>query len=197
MDVRILVVDDDADQVAFLTELLTKAGYRVDGLTDPTAALPVLLEGEHHLLVVDQMMPAMNGTELLARVREHDDDIAAIVCTGNPTIESAVESLRSSASDYLRKPVEPAAFLATVKRVLAGKGISGDPEGELLQRIGRTIRETRQAKKLTLKQLGRRAGLSTSLLSQIERAESSASIGSLWRISRALGLPVGDLFGQS
>ena len=71
-----------------------------------------------------------------------------------------------------------------------------EPEEELLRSIGENIRRLRHERGLTLKQLGRRASLSVSLLSQIERAESSASISSLYRVATALDTRISDLFGD-
>jgi transcriptional regulator with XRE-family HTH domain len=62
--------------------------------------------------------------------------------------------------------------------------------------IGESIRSLRKEKELTLKQMSRRTGLSVSLLSQIERAESSASLSSLYKIAAALDVRVQDLFGD-
>jgi len=79
--------------------------------------------------------------------------------------------------------------------VLARKGLSSDPEADLHRAIGITIRDARKHQGLTLKQLARRTGLSVSLLSQIERAESSASISSLYKIASALRITMPELFG--
>lgn len=62
--------------------------------------------------------------------------------------------------------------------------------------IGETVRAFRKERALTLKQMSRRTGLSVSLLSQIERAESSASISSLYKIATALDVRIQDLFGD-
>jgi transcriptional regulator with XRE-family HTH domain len=62
--------------------------------------------------------------------------------------------------------------------------------------IGETVRNLRKEANLTLKQMARRTGLSVSLLSQIERAESSASISSLYKIAVALDVKIQDLFGD-
>jgi transcriptional regulator with XRE-family HTH domain len=75
--------------------------------------------------------------------------------------------------------------------------LTQDPEAALHRTIGLSIREERQAQGLTLKQLARRTGLSSSLLSQIERAESSASISSLFRIATALNLRMCALFEKA
>jgi DNA-binding NtrC family response regulator len=194
--IRILVVDDEIDNAELFKALLTKEGYVVTALTDPTRVVPTLKErdADYHLIILDMMMPKMSGTEVLEQVRQVDDDIAVIVATGFPTVETAVASLKASASDYVKKPVDPPVFLATVKRTLEKKGITRDPEAELHRGIGRFIREGRTRQNLTLKQLARRTGLSVSLLSQIERAESSASISSLYRIATALRVRMAELF---
>jgi DNA-binding NtrC family response regulator len=194
--VKILVVDDEADNAQLFNALLTREGYGVVTLSDPTQVMSVLKEHDFHLVILDVMMPKMSGTQVLEQIRSFDDDIAVIVATGFPTVESAVASLKNAASDYVRKPVEPPILIETVKRVLAKKGVTRDPEAELHRGIGRFIREGRTRQSLTLKQLARRTGLSVSLLSQIERAESSASIASLYRIASALRVRMSELFAD-
>lgn len=194
--IKILVVDDEPDNAQLFEALLTREGYGVTTLADPTKVLGALKEHDFHLVILDVMMPKMSGTEVLEKIRTFDDDIAVIIATGFPTVESAVASLKNAASDYVRKPVEPTVFIETVKRVLDKKGITRDPEAELHRGIGRFIREGRTRQNLTLKQLARRTGLSVSLLSQIERAESSASIASLYRIATALRVRMSELFAD-
>lgn len=194
MQIRILVVDDETDNCEYLKLLLTKEGYDVTTLTDPTQAVETLKASDYHLVVLDMMMPQMHGSELLEHIRKVDTDIAVVVATGHPSVETAVASLRGQASDYVKKPVEPEEFLSTIRGALAKKGLSKDPEADLHRAIGRTIRDARKTQELTLKQLARRTGLSVSLLSQIERAESSASISSLYKIASALRLRMAELF---
>ncbi len=196
LQVRILVVDDEADNADMFRALLTKEGYLVTTLSNPQQVIPALKEQDYHLVILDLMMPEMSGTELLEQIRQLDDDVAVIVATGFPTVETAVTSLQLSASDYVKKPVDPPVFMETVRRTLLKKGISSDPEADLHKSIGRIIREGRTKQNLTLKQLARRTGLSVSLLSQIERAESSASISSLFRIASALRVRMGELFTE-
>ena len=194
--IRILVVDDESDNAELFKALLIKEGYLVTALLDPTKVIATLKEGNFHLVILDMMMPKLSGTEVLEQFRELDDDVAVIVATGFPTVETAVASLKLSASDYVKKPIDPVNFIETVKRVLEKKGITRDPEAELHRTIGRFIREGRTRQNLTLKQLARRTGLSVSLLSQIERAESSASISSLYRIATALRVRMSELFAD-
>lgn len=194
--VRILVVDDEPDNAELFKALLTREGFVVNALGDPTKVVGTLKDGNYHLVILDMMMPQMSGTEVLEQIRSFDDDIAVIVATGFPTVETAVASLKAAASDYVKKPVDPPVFIDTVKRTLEKKGITRDPEAELHRAIGRYIREGRTRQNLTLKQLARRTGLSVSLLSQIERAESSASISSLYRIASALRVRMSELFAD-
>lgn len=195
MQIRILVVDDERDNCEYLKLLLCKEGYQVDALTDPRLAVEELRKADYHLVVLDMMMPQVNGTEVLKQIREVDSDISVIVATAYPNVETAVASLKAQASDYVRKPIEPVQFLETVKAALAKRGLHLDPEADLHRAIGQSIRRERKAQELTLKQLARRTGLSVSLLSQIERAESSASVSSLFKIASALKLKMSELFG--
>lgn len=194
MQIKILIVDDEPDNCEYLKMVLTKEGYDVATLTDPTQAVETIRGADFHLVVLDMMMPQMSGTELLEQIRKVDTDIAVVVATGHPSVETAVASLRGQASDYVKKPIEPEEFLRVIREALAKKGLSKDPEADLHRAIGRTIRDARKTQELTLKQLARRTGLSVSLLSQIERAESSASISSLYKIASALRLRMAELF---
>jgi DNA-binding NtrC family response regulator len=195
--IRILAVDDEQDNADLLKAVLSKEGYGVTALTDPTLVFEELKANDYHLVVLDMMMPRLSGTEVLTQIREYDTDLAVIVLTAYPNVDTAVASLRASVADYVKKPIEPKAFVDVVRETLAKKGISRDPEADLHRLIGRFIREGRTKQTLTLKQLARRTGLSVSLLSQIERAESSASISSLYKIASALKVKMSELFGDA
>jgi two-component system OmpR family response regulator len=80
--------------------------------------------------------------------------------------------------------------------VMRKKGLLRSPEENLHRVIGEIVRNLRKTHSLTLKDMSRRTGLSVSLLSQIERAESSASISSLYKIAVALDVQIRDLFGE-
>lgn len=195
MQIRILVVDDEIENCNYFKLLLSREGYEVVIETNPTLVEGLLKGSDFHLVILDMMMPQMSGTEVLQKIREFDTDVAVVVATAYPAVDTAVASLKAQASDYVKKPIEPEEFLAAVKNALAKKGLSNDPEADLHRAIGRVIREARKAQDLTLKQLARRTGLSVSLLSQIERAESSASISSLYKIASALRVRMAELFG--
>ena len=136
VQLRLLVVDDEPDNCEYLSLLLSREGFAVDTLTDPSEALSRMREVSYHLVVLDMMMPVMDGATLLAAIRREDSDVAVVVATGHPSVETAIASLRGQASDYVRKPVEPEAFLAVIRGALARKGLSQDPEAALHRAIG-------------------------------------------------------------
>ena len=107
MQIRILVVDDEKETGDYLQLLLSKAGYEVVALTDPTQVLDRIRAEDFHLVILDMMMPQMSGTEVLEKIRSFDSDIAVIVATAHPAVDTAVASLKAQASDYVKKPVEP------------------------------------------------------------------------------------------
>ena len=194
--VRVLVVDDDKAICEFMETFLTADGFEVTTLNDPLAVEETVRAGGFHLLVLDLMMPKMDGVEVLERVRRVDKDIAVVIFTGYPSLDTAVQSMKLDAVDYLKKPFNPDEFRAVLERVLRKKGLSRTPEEDLHKVIGESIRRLRKDAGLTLKLLSRRTNLSVSLLSQIERAESSASISSLYKIATALDVRIQDLFGD-
>ncbi len=194
--IKVLIVDDDEAICEFMETFLSKDGYSVKTLTDPAAAEEEVRQGGYHLVVLDLMMPGMDGIDVLERIRKVDNDVAVVIFTGYPSLETAVRSMKLEAVDYLKKPFEPDEFREVLERVARKKGLMRSPEEDLHRVIGATIRGMRKDRGLTLKQLSKRTGLSVSLLSQIERAESSASISSLFKVASAFGVPIKALFGR-
>lgn len=193
---RILIVDDDPAICEYMETFLTQDGYEVRTLSDPSSVVDEVKVGGYHLVILDLMMPKLHGIEVLKRIRKVDTDVAIVIFTGYPSLETAVESMKLDAIDYIKKPFSIDEFREVIQRVIRKKGLIRNPEERLHKVIGETIRGLRKTRDLTLKQMSRRTGLSVSLLSQIERAESSASISSLYKISAALDSRLTDLFGE-
>jgi DNA-binding NtrC family response regulator len=191
----VLVVDDDPDILEYLQDFLTSEGFEVTALSDPSRAVARIRDEVFHLVVLDLMMPGISGMDLLAQIRAVDDDIAVIILTGHPSLDTATASIQHEVSAYLQKPITPADFREAIARIAKKKGLVLRREDELHAAIGRQIRDLRKARGLTLKQMARRTNLSVSLLSQIERAESSASVSSLFKVATALDVRLTDLFG--
>lgn len=192
---RVLVIDDDAAIGALLEAVLGAEGYIVKTLDDPTAAEAAVREGRFHLCLLDLMMPRQDGVATLERIRRVDRDLAVLIMTGYPSVETAVDAMKLDAMDYLRKPFTVEDLRAAVGRALRKKGLLRSPEEQLHRALGDAVRRLRHERGLTLKQLAQRTGLSVSLLSQIERAETSPSLSSLHRVATALDVRVYELFG--
>ena len=190
----VLVVDDDQDIREYLQDFLNAEGFEVTTLADPAAVVDRIRDEVFHLVVLDLMMPKISGLDLLAQIRSVDDDIAVIILTGYPSLETASASIQHEVSAYIHKPFEAAEFRDVIARIAKKKGLVLRREDELHAAIGRQIRDLRKNRQLTLKQMARRTNLSVSLLSQIERAESSASVSSLFKVATALDVPLTDLF---
>ena len=195
--VRILIVDDDRAICDYMQTLLEKDGFVVKTKSDPTAVEDEVRQGSYHVIILDLMMPKLDGIEVLKRIRAFDSDVAVIIFTAHPNLDTAVASMKLDAVDYIKKPFNVDEFREVLARVMKKKGLARTPEEQLHKIIGDTIRGLRKSKELTLKQMSRRTGLSISLLSQIERAESSPSISSLYKIAMALETKIQDLFGDN
>lgn len=107
----ILIVDDDAIVAGALAEYLRADGWTVNLAADADAALRVLAETESHAgeaafpIICDISLPGMGGLELLKVLRTRHSACPVVMLTGYGTVESAVESLRLGACDYLTKPI--------------------------------------------------------------------------------------------
>lgn len=192
----LLVVDDDKDVCEYLEDFLVHDGYKVRSINDPTLALEELRQSEYHVVILDLRMPKLNGIDLLSQIRKVDGDVGVIILTGYPSLESATASIEHDVSAYIKKPFSIDEFREVLVRIAKKKGLVLRKEDELHLTIGRNIRELRKTRSLTLKQMSRRTNLSVSLLSQIERAESSASVSSLFKIATALDVRITELFGD-
>ncbi|MDA3863772.1 MAG: response regulator [Deltaproteobacteria bacterium] len=192
----ILVVDDERDICDFLSDFLNQDGHNVKTLSDPTKVVTTLKKKSFHVIILDLMMPKMSGIDLLQKIRTFDDDLAVIILTGYPTVESASDSIQHGVSAYIRKPFSIDELRTNLYKIAREKGLLLEKESELHRVIGENIRNNRKEKNLTLKMLSRRTQLSISLLSQIERGESSPSITSLYKIANALNVKMASLLGD-
>jgi PAS domain S-box-containing protein len=116
----ILVAEDDADLRGVLTASLTRGGHHVIPARDGAEALAAIDREKVDLLVLDLVMPNIDGFEVLARLKEHRnaDTIPVIVVTGTDRSSTELQALRLGANVYLTKPIEAAALTEQVTRLL-------------------------------------------------------------------------------
>ena len=128
VQVRVLVVDDEASHMQALCETLREHGYQTVGFTAGEPALAAMRGGGFELLLADLMMPGMDGIALLQAARQADPDLACLIMTGAGTITSAVEAMRLGALDYILKPFKLSRILPILQRALAMRQLRIDKE---------------------------------------------------------------------
>ncbi len=191
---KILVVDDDQDVCDYLQDFLTREGYRVSTLVKPMDALLEIKEGRYQIVLLDIRMPELDGIQLLRQVRAIDSDVCVIIMTAYPSVDSAIDTMKADAFDYLRKPFDNESLRDVVQRAVREKGLMVDAEERVNQLLGAKIRVLRKERDLTLKQLANKTTLSVSLISQIELGKSAASVSTLRKLAAALGVSMSYLF---
>src|SRR5918992_342236 len=122
----VLLVDDDHTLLTVLARRLTREGYEVQTAGSGAAALRSLQGGWPAILVVDLMMPGMDGFELCRRVKQIAD-LPIIVLSAVDASEAKVSALELYAEDYVTKPFDPDELIARVQRVLRRASL-GSPQ---------------------------------------------------------------------
>lgn len=115
---RILVVEDEPSIANFVRQGLTEAGYAVDVAGDGREALNFALAAEYDVLVLDIMLPKLNGLDLLRELRRQGDKTPTLMLTARDTIDNRVEGLDAGADDYLVKPFAFPELLARIRALL-------------------------------------------------------------------------------
>ena len=115
---RILVVDDQLYFRVFLEDLLREEGYVVSSADGGADALTQLEAQRFDVLITDLVMPGMDGTELVQRVRERWPDQDIVVVTSVGDLKTAIDAMKIGASDYLLKPVDRQALLGSLEQLL-------------------------------------------------------------------------------
>jgi FixJ family two-component response regulator len=116
---RLLIVDDEPAHLRALCDTLEDQGFDVHGCSHPQDALEALRRTSFDLMLSDLAMPGMNGIELLRAALQRDPTMIAIIMTGEGTIGSAVEAMKSGASDFMLKPFKLSTVLPVLQRGLA------------------------------------------------------------------------------
>ncbi|MEZ4358897.1 MAG: response regulator [Kofleriaceae bacterium] len=195
----VLVVDDELDVLEYVEDLLTADGHHVTKVYDPREALTKLRDETFHVVLLDLAMQELGGLELLAKLREIDDDVAVIILTADPAAyrPSAPAARTHKVTACIDKCAFAEHFRDAFAMIIREHGIVPDDDDEVLRQLGQRVRTLRRDRLFTLRDLCSRTSLDTSLLSQIERAECSASVSTLWRIASALNVPLVELFRGS
>jgi len=115
---NILVIDDDESMRIGCTQTLTEEGYSVKAVENGQKGLEIIDKESFDVILLDLKMPGIPGMEVLMKLKENEPNSLVIVITGYATINSAVESMKRGAYDYLPKPFTPEGLIAIVKQAV-------------------------------------------------------------------------------
>lgn len=128
---KILIIEDEPKTGDYLRQGLREAGFVVDLVSNGEDGLHHALEGEHDLVILDVMLPGMDGWQVLRNLRSHGRMIPVLFLTARDQVEDRVKGLELGADDYLVKPFSFAELLARARTILR-RGRSG-VESAMLQ----------------------------------------------------------------
>ena len=123
---RILIAEDEKQMNQLLVSALIKEHYSVDSCFDGREALDYLEGAEYDAVILDIMMPVLDGLTVLRRIRKKGNRVPVLLLTARDRIEDRVEGLDAGADDYLVKPFAVAELLARIRVMLRKAGGSGE-----------------------------------------------------------------------
>jgi DNA-binding NtrC family response regulator len=138
---KLLIVDDEVELMRALCESLSDEGFETQGLSDPALAPEALRTGEFDLLLSDLMMPGTDGIQLLRQALAIDSHLVGIIMTGQGTIQTAVEAMKSGAFDYILKPFRLQQVLPVLDRGMEVRRLRTE-NARLLKIIGELTYES-------------------------------------------------------
>ena len=149
-DMRLLVIEDEQKVASFIRQGLEEEGYAVDHAGDGASGLQIALQGLHDVIVLDVMLPKLDGLSVLQQLRQANVATPVLLLTVRATIEDKVLGLDAGADDYLTKPFAFEEFVARVRALLRRRAetappvlqvadLALDPARRVVSRAGRKI----------------------------------------------------------
>ena len=151
---RVLIIDDDVELCELVEEYLKPDGFEVEAVHEGEKGLERALSGDHVLVVLDLMLPGMNGLEVLRKLRG-ESSIPVLILTARGDDVDRIVGLEIGADDYLPKPFNPRELLARIRAILrrvqapsSGQGadekiavgdVELDPAARTVQRAGEAV----------------------------------------------------------
>lgn len=133
---RILVVDDSEIHSTILSQRLKNEGYQVEQAVSGESALEILAYQEFDLILLDMLMPGMDGYQVLTEIQAHEKYslIPVVIITAKNDVHMAAKCIGMGAEDYINKPVVPELLLARVRSCLEKKFLR-DREAKLIAQL--------------------------------------------------------------
>ena len=130
MTEKVLIVDDEQDFLDALSERMRARDMEVTTSTSATDALKKAEKGSYDAIVLDLMMPEMDGLEALQEIKKNNPDLQVILLTGHATVEKGIEAMKLGATDFLEKPADLKTLTEKIKNAHAKKMILVEKQTE-------------------------------------------------------------------
>lgn len=156
---KVLLIEDEIGLADALREVMNREKYMVDISNDGTDGLNNALTGIYDAIILDVMLPGMNGFDVLKELRRARISTPVLMLTAKSELEDKIHGLDSGADDYLTKPFQTGELLARIRAITRRQGeiIDGDPEyGDLVLKLKKSellCKSTGQSVKLGVKEL--------------------------------------------
>ncbi|MBV9242968.1 MAG: response regulator transcription factor, partial [Acidobacteria bacterium] len=125
---RILIIDDDEELCELVSEYLTVEGFTVESVNDGETGLARALEGEYDMVILDVMLPKMNGFDVLRNLRQ-ESKLPVIMLTARGDDMERIVGLEIGADDYLAKPFNPRELAARLRAILRRSSVPETANG--------------------------------------------------------------------
>ena len=115
---RILLIEDEVKMAGFIKRGLVAERYAVDVARDGRSGLELATTYQYDLIILDLMLPQIDGSELLRRLRKHNSSVPVLIVSARDTVQDKVTNLEFGADDYITKPFAFAELLVRVKALM-------------------------------------------------------------------------------
>ncbi len=140
MTEKVLLVDDEEDFLEVLAERMTSRGIEVSTATSATEAIRIAENESFDAIIVDLMMPEMDGLEALKLIKEKKPESQVILLTGHATVDKGIEAMKLGAIDFLEKPADLSQLTEKIKKAHAKKMIIVEKQiEEKVKKVLRTM----------------------------------------------------------
>jgi two-component system OmpR family response regulator len=145
-DMRILIIEDDLEAAAYLIKAFREAGHAADHAADGLEGYALARDGDYDVLIVDRMLPKLDGLSLIGGLREQKVETPVLILSALGQVDDRVKGLRAGGDDYLAKPYAFSELLARIEVLARRRGAaSGEPTvyrvGDLeLDRLAHEVR---------------------------------------------------------
>ncbi len=127
MAMKLLIVEDDREAAAYLVKAFREAGHVADHAADGLDGYAMAREGDYDVLIIDRMLPKLDGLSLIHGLREQKVDTPVLILSALGQVDDRVKGLRAGGDDYLAKPYAFSELLARVEVLARRRGAPARP----------------------------------------------------------------------